>query len=78
MVGLPDPAKPCWPASPDDLPDLQFEEAIEITKIYSVAGLLGAGNIHGDEPFRSPHHTISDVGLIAAASSPPGECQPCP
>ena len=47
------------------LPPLTFEEAIETTKIHSIAGVLpsGAGLLH-IRPFRTPHHTISDAGLI--------------
>ena len=57
------------------LPGLSFEEAIETTKIYSVAGLLDKKNaIMGTRPFRAPHHTISDVGLVGGGQSPkPGE-----
>jgi magnesium chelatase family protein len=57
------------------LPELSFEEAIEATKIYSVAGLLDAKEaIIGQRPFRAPHHTISDVGLVGGGQSPrPGE-----
>lgn len=57
------------------LPPLSFEEAVETTKIYSVAGLLGRKQaIMGTRPFRSPHHTISDVGLVGGGQSPrPGE-----
>jgi magnesium chelatase family protein len=58
------------------LPPLRFEEAIETTKIHSIAGLLpkNAGLL-GTRPFRSPHHTISDAGLIGGGSSAlrPGE-----
>src|SRR5208282_3200776 len=54
------------------LPPLTFEESIETTKIHSVAGLLagGAGLLH-TRPFRTPHHTISDAGLIGGGSGSP-------
>jgi len=60
---------------PTILPDLSFEEAIEVTKIFSVAGMLGSGEtLKAARPFRSPHHTISDVGLVGGGQLPhPGE-----
>lgn len=60
---------------PTVLPPLQFEEALEVTKIYSVAGQLPADRaLMVTRPFRTPHHTISDVGLIGGGRYPqPGE-----
>ncbi|MEA3543663.1 MAG: YifB family Mg chelatase-like AAA ATPase [Thermodesulfobacteriota bacterium] len=60
---------------PTILPDFSFEEALETTKIHSVAGLLARKNaLVRQRPFRSPHHTISDAGLIGGGSYPrPGE-----
>jgi len=57
------------------LPDLTFEEALETTKIYSVMGLLKNGTpLLAYRPFRAPHHTISDAGLIGGGQTPrPGE-----
>ena len=57
------------------LPPLVFDEALEVTSIHSVAGLLSSG--HGlmtQRPFRAPHHTISDVALVGGGQNPrPGE-----
>lgn len=60
---------------PTILPDFSFEEALETTKIHSVAGLLSRSNaLVRQRPFRSPHHTISDAGLIGGGAYPrPGE-----
>lgn len=60
---------------PSILPDLTVDEALESTKIHSVAGLLDSETpIMTARPFRSPHHTISDAGLIGGGSYPrPGE-----
>lgn len=56
------------------LPRLTFKEMIEVTKIYSIAGLLGKDALIDKRPFRSPHHTISLVGLIGGGTNPrPGE-----
>ena len=60
---------------PTILPSMTLEEALEITKIHSVAGLLPGGSaLIATRPFRAPHHTISDAGLVGGGSSPrPGE-----
>src|SRR5881396_1483593 len=59
---------------PTILPPLEFEAALELTKIHSVAGLTGRAGLVTARPFRSPHHTISDAGLIGGGAVPrPGE-----
>lgn len=60
---------------PTILPDMTFDEALETTRIHSVAGLLKDGQpLLAIRPFRSPHHTISDVALIGGGQIPkPGE-----
>jgi magnesium chelatase family protein len=62
-------------AMPSILPDLTSEEAMEVTRIQSVAGLLAPGSgVVTTRPFRTPHHTISHAGLVGGGSPPrPGE-----
>jgi magnesium chelatase family protein len=60
---------------PGILPRMSFDEAIETTKVYSVMGVLERDRaLITQRPFRSPHHTISDIGLIGGGNTPrPGE-----
>ena len=60
---------------PTIIPPMSLEEAIETTKIHSVSGLLDARNSFvAMRPFRSPHHTVSDAGLLGGSANPtPGE-----
>lgn len=59
---------------PSILPPLAMEEALEVTKIYSIAGLNERGTLIRNRPFRAPHHTVSVHGLIGGGSVPrPGE-----
>jgi magnesium chelatase family protein len=60
---------------PGILPEMTLEESLETTKVHSVAGLLPpGGSLVTARPFRAPHHTISDAGLIGGGSYPrPGE-----
>jgi len=53
------------------MPDIGFEETLETTQIHSIAGLLGNGRpLVAQRPFRSPHHTISQAGLVGGGSIP--------
>ena len=60
---------------PSILPDMSREEALEVSQIYSIMGLLTAKEpLVSTRPFRSPHHTISNAGLIGGGTNPrPGE-----
>ena len=60
---------------PGILPPLSLHEALDVTKIHSVCGLLGENaSLVASRPFRAPHHTISDVALVGGGSNPnPGE-----
>lgn len=57
------------------LPDMEFEEALEVSKIYSIAGLLSTKSpFITSRPFRKPHHTSSQISLVGGGSTPkPGE-----
>ncbi|PYJ70671.1 MAG: magnesium chelatase, partial [Verrucomicrobia bacterium] len=60
---------------PTIIPPMSLEEAIDTTKIHSIAGLLGSDrSFVSTRPFRAPHHTISDIGLLGGGTFPnPGE-----
>lgn len=76
MVGPPGTGKTMLSRRlPTILPSMGLEEAIEVTAIHSVAGLLGPQRgLLTERPFRAPHHTISDAGLIGGGNPPrPGE-----
>lgn len=56
---------------PTILPDLTFEESLEITKIHSIAGILPANKpLVTTRPFRNPHHTISKSALVGGGAFP--------
>ena len=76
FVGPPGSGKTMLARSlPSVLPDMSFEEALEITKIHSVAGTLGEDGIVSERPFRSPHHTATTVSLCGGGNKSvhPGE-----
>lgn len=76
MIGSPGGGKTMLASRiPSILPPLTPEEALEVTRIHSVAGKLGDGRaILTRRPFRAPHHTVSDCGLLGGGAHPlPGE-----
>ncbi len=76
MVGVPGSGKSMAAACvPSILPEMTFEECLEVTKIYSIAGLTGErGGLIDKRPFRQPHHTISATAMVGGGLVPmPGE-----
>lgn len=76
MIGSPGSGKTMLAKRlPSILPAMTFEEALEVTKIHSIAGVLPPKtSLITKRPFRSPHHTISDIGLVGGGRLPkPGE-----
>lgn len=75
MIGAPGSGKTMLAKRlPSILPQLTIDESLETTKIHSVAGTLRGKSIITSRPFRAPHHTISDAGLVGGGSFPqPGE-----
>lgn len=56
---------------PSILPDISFEESLEVTKIHSICGLLSESNpLILKRPFRSPHHTITEISLVGGGKIP--------
>jgi len=75
MIGSPGSGKTMMAKRlPSILPNLSFDESLEITQIHSIAGNLKDRNIITERPFRAPHHTISEKSLIGGGKNPkPGE-----
>ncbi|MCL5238083.1 MAG: ATP-binding protein [Nitrospirae bacterium] len=72
MIGTPGSGKTMLARRlPSILPPMTFEEALDTTKIHSISGLLKSGqSLLATRPFRSPHHTISDIALIGGGQTP--------
>ena len=70
----PAPARPCWQAPPGLLPPLERDEALEVTQVFSAAGLLGPDATSSGSAVPASHHAISVPGLVGGGQCPrPGE-----
>jgi len=59
---------------PSILPEMSYDEMLEVTRVYSAAGLLAGSGTVATRPFRAPHHTVTDAGLVGGGLTPkPGE-----
>ena len=75
MIGPPGSGKTLMArCMPTILPDMRFDEALETTRIHSVAGTVPPSGLLTERPFRSPHHTASHASLVGGgANALPGE-----
>lgn len=72
MIGLPGSGKTFSAKHlPTILPDMDFDEKVEVTKIYSIMGLLESGKLVNKRPFRAPHHSASQAALIGGGQNLP-------
>ena len=62
---------------PSIMPSMSFNEVLETSKIYSISGKLGNQSLITQRPFRGPHHTISQAGLVGGGSYPNRGDKPC-
>jgi len=73
MIGPPGSGKSLMARClPEILPPMSFDEALEVTRIYSIAGLLDGPSLVGRRPFRAPHQTISYAGMVGGGHGVPG------
>jgi magnesium chelatase family protein len=78
MIGAPGTGKTMLARRlPTALPPLRLGESLETTRIHSALGRLGDEPLLARRPFRAPHHTLSDAGMVGGGNSPaPGQISP--